>query len=96
VLLLPRGFEHCGGPHDDADPYHLRGDFLVHCHVEMHMMAGLVALVRSHQTVYLYRAPARRCAWSRAGEPGRLPDRVVHPGPPRRTGCRTRSRPHGG
>jgi plastocyanin len=53
VLLLPPGFEHCGGPHDDADPYHLRGDFLVHCHVEMHMMAGLVALVRSHQIVYL-------------------------------------------
>src|SRR5262249_12689495 len=28
-------------------------DFLVHCHVEMHMMQGLVALVRSHQTVFL-------------------------------------------
>ncbi len=53
VLLLPPGFEQCGQPHRGAKPYHLRGDFLVHCHVEMHMMAGLVALVRSHQTVYL-------------------------------------------
>jgi plastocyanin len=53
VLLLPPGFEECGRPHHGAKPYHLRGDFLVHCHVEMHMMAGLVAVVRSHQTVYL-------------------------------------------
>lgn len=53
VLLLPPGLEHCGHPHDHAHAYRLRGDFLVHCHVEMHMMAGLVALVRSHQTVYL-------------------------------------------
>lgn len=28
----------------DATEYHLSGDFLVHCHVEMHMMQGLVAL----------------------------------------------------
>ncbi len=53
VLLLPPGLEHCDHPHDGATEYHLRGDFLVHCHVEMHMMQGLVALIRSHQTVYL-------------------------------------------
>jgi plastocyanin len=53
VLLLPPGFEHCHTPHDGATEYHLRGDFLVHCHVEMHMMQGLAALVRSHQTVHL-------------------------------------------
>lgn len=53
VLLLPPGFEECDRPHRGAQPYHLRGDFLVHCHVEMHMMAGLVGVVRSHQTVYL-------------------------------------------
>ena len=29
----------------------LRGDFLVHCHVEMHMMEGMAALVRSIQTM---------------------------------------------
>jgi plastocyanin len=53
VLLLPEEFEHCHHPHKGAKEYHLRGDFLVHCHVEMHMMQGLVALLRSHQTVHL-------------------------------------------
>jgi len=53
VLLLPGEFEHCDHPHKGAKEYRLRGDFLVHCHVEMHMMQGLVALLRSHQTVYL-------------------------------------------
>jgi plastocyanin len=53
VLLLPPGSQHLGHPHAHAEPYHLRGDFLVHCHVEMHMMAGLAGLVRSQQTVYL-------------------------------------------
>jgi plastocyanin len=53
VLLLPPGLEHCHHPHDGAKEYHLRGDFLVHCHVEMHMMQGLAALVRSQQTVHL-------------------------------------------
>jgi hypothetical protein len=31
----------------------LRGDFLVHCHVEMHMMEGMAALVRAIQEVEL-------------------------------------------
>jgi len=53
VLLLPPGFEHCKEPHKGSHPYELRGDFLVHCHVEMHMMQGLTALVRSQQTVHL-------------------------------------------
>ena len=53
VLVLPPGFEHCDRPHRGAKEYCLRGDFLVHCHVEMHMMQGLAGLVRSHQTVYL-------------------------------------------
>ena len=53
VLLLPPGMEHAAKPHKHAHLYHLRGDFLVHCHVEMHMMQGLVALLRSQQTVYL-------------------------------------------
>jgi plastocyanin len=53
VLLPFPGLEHSGHPHKGAKEYKLRGDFLVHCHVEMHMMQGLAALVRSLQTVYL-------------------------------------------
>ena len=45
--------------HDDDDEhqerrkYKLQGDFLIHCHVEMHMMQGMVALVRAIQEVRL-------------------------------------------
>ena len=53
VLLLPHDLEHCHHPHKGAKEYHLRGDFLVHCHVEMHMMQGLAAVLRSRQTVHL-------------------------------------------
>ena len=56
VVLLPPAIEKTQHPDHrpkTAHEYHLRGDFLVHCHVEMHMMQGLVALVRSHQTVWL-------------------------------------------
>jgi plastocyanin len=52
-----------GHPHDERSEeqsppgrekrYCLRGDFLVHCHVEMHMMSGMAALVRAVQTVKL-------------------------------------------
>jgi FtsP/CotA-like multicopper oxidase with cupredoxin domain len=61
VLLLPPEIEKSQHPDHrpkDAKEYHLRGDFLVHCHVEMHMMQGLAALVRSHQTVWL--TPAQK------------------------------------
>jgi plastocyanin len=61
VLLLPEHIHHCQHPDHrpkDAKEYHLRGDFLVHCHVEMHMMAGLVAVLRSHQTVWLTKQQA--------------------------------------
>lgn len=56
VLMLPEALEAAQHPdhrRNHAHPYHLRGDFLVHCHVEMHMMMGLAALVRSQQTVWL-------------------------------------------
>lgn len=36
---------------DPGKKVRLRGDFLVHCHVEMHMMQGMAALVRSIQTL---------------------------------------------
>jgi plastocyanin len=62
VLLLPPGLEHCHHHHNGAKEYHLRGDFLVHCHVEMHMMQGLVAVVRSHQTVHLTPHEAQQLA----------------------------------
>ena len=63
VILLPADIaatqepEH--RPHG-ARPYHLRGDFLFHCHVEMHMMQGLAGLVRSSQTVWLTTDQAHR------------------------------------
>jgi FtsP/CotA-like multicopper oxidase with cupredoxin domain len=56
VLLLPPELEQCQHPEHrppHARPFRLRGDFLVHCHVEMHMMQGLAGLVRSRQTVWL-------------------------------------------
>jgi Galactose oxidase-like, Early set domain/Multicopper oxidase len=59
VLLLPERIHECQEEHKrpkTARPYELRGDFLVHCHVEMHMMEGLAALVRAQQTVWLTNA----------------------------------------
>ena len=56
VLLLSPELEKAQHPdhrHKGAKPYHLCGDFLFHCHVEMHMMMGLAGLVRSRQTVWL-------------------------------------------
>ena len=38
-------------PLEPGKKVRLRGDFLVHCHVEMHMMEGMAALVRSIQTM---------------------------------------------
>lgn len=56
ALLLPPDIaktqeEHHRPKH--AKKYTLCGDFLFHCHVEMHMMQGLAGLVRSKQTVWL-------------------------------------------
>ena len=63
VLLLPpdiaRTQEKSKRP-KNAKKYEVRGDFLVHCHVEMHMMGGLVGLVRSRQTLWLTPAQAKR------------------------------------
>ncbi|MFL5936215.1 MAG: galactose oxidase-like domain-containing protein [Gaiellaceae bacterium] len=55
-LLLPPEIADNQNPKDrprGAKPYRLRADFPFHCHVEMHMMQGLVGLVRSTQTVWL-------------------------------------------
>ncbi len=65
VLLLPPDIEATQPPDHrpkGTRPYHLRGDFLFHCHVEMHMMAGMAGLVRSRQTVWLTHEQAERLA----------------------------------
>jgi FtsP/CotA-like multicopper oxidase with cupredoxin domain len=67
VLLLPPAIEQAQEPPHrphDARPYEVRGDFLFHCHVEMHMMSGLVGLVRSRQTLWLTKAQAKALAKS--------------------------------
>jgi plastocyanin len=56
ALLLPDDIAKTQDPKHrpkEAHPYKLRGDFLFHCHVEMHMMSGLAGLVRSEETVWL-------------------------------------------
>lgn len=63
VILLPADIAATQDPKHrlhESRPYHLRGDFLFHCHVEMHMMQGLAGLVRSSQTVWLTADQARR------------------------------------
>jgi FtsP/CotA-like multicopper oxidase with cupredoxin domain len=63
VLLLPPDIARTQADEHrpkHAKKYQVRGDFLVHCHVEMHMMGGLVGLVRSLQTLWLTPAQAKR------------------------------------
>ena len=63
VILLPADIAATQEPKHrpkGARAYHLRGDFLFHCHVEMHMMQGLTGLVRSTQIVWLTADQARR------------------------------------
>ena len=63
VILLPADIAATQEPKHrpkGARAYRLRGDFLFHCHVEMHMMQGLAGLVRSSQTVWLTADQAKR------------------------------------
>lgn len=56
AILLPPEIEATQDPANrpaDAKAYKVRGDFLFHCHVEMHMMEGLAGLVRSTQVIWL-------------------------------------------
>jgi plastocyanin len=56
VLLLPDDIQRHQAPGKrlkGAKPFKVRGDFLVHCHIEMHMGQGLAAVVRSHDTIWL-------------------------------------------
>lgn len=45
--------KHGNGGHGRRKRFCLQGDFLVHCHVEMHMMMGMAAVVRAIQTISL-------------------------------------------
>jgi len=56
VLLVPPEIKEAQDPPRRprrARPHVIRGDFLVHCHVEMHMMSGMAGLLRSRQTLWL-------------------------------------------
>jgi plastocyanin len=56
VVLLNEEEEQIQDPANrpkDAKLYHLKGDFLFHCHVHHHMMNGMVGLIRSKQSVWL-------------------------------------------
>ena len=47
-------------PDPDSKKVKLCGDFLVHCHVEMHMMQGMAALVRAVQEVEITSATQKQ------------------------------------
>ena len=58
----------------------LRGDFLVHCHVEMHMMEGMAALLRAVQTVPLSKELAAAYCFELPFDRGdECPDVDLHP-----------------
>ncbi len=54
ILRLPCDLEdlQCDPP-DDACRVRVKGDFLFHCHLEEHMMAGLAGLVRARDWVWV-------------------------------------------
>jgi plastocyanin len=54
AVRLPAAWEkaQCDPP-DDACRLRLKGDFLFHCHLEEHMMAGLAGLVRARDWVWV-------------------------------------------
>ncbi|SOD42288.1 galactose oxidase-like domain-containing protein [Nitrosovibrio sp. Nv4] len=43
--------------------YQLQGDFLIHCHVEMHMMEGMAAILRAIQEVELSEDEVKRICY---------------------------------
>jgi FtsP/CotA-like multicopper oxidase with cupredoxin domain len=61
ALRLPCELEQlqCDPP-EDACRLRLKGDFLFHCHIEEHMMAGLAGLVRAREWVWLTRELAQQ------------------------------------
>ncbi len=62
-LRLPCALEELQcDPAEDACRVRVKGDFLFHCHVEEHMMAGLAGLVRSREHVWITEAAAKELA----------------------------------
>jgi len=54
AMRLPRAleeFQH--DPSENACRVSIHGDFLFHCHIEEHMMAGLAGLVRARQHIWI-------------------------------------------
>jgi plastocyanin len=47
-------------PNLDACRVRLKGEFLFHCHIEEHMMAGLAGLVRARQYIWINEAIAKQ------------------------------------
>jgi plastocyanin len=65
VLILPPDIEKAQNQKyrpRGAKKYIIRADFPFHCHVEMHMMQGMVGLVRSRQEVWLTQKQADQIA----------------------------------
>ncbi len=61
ALRLPCELEalQCDPP-PDACRVRIKGDFLVHCHIEEHMMQGLAGLLRTRQYIWITRDAARK------------------------------------
>lgn len=54
AIRLPYALEQFQwNPSENACRVRIRGDFLFHCHVEEHMMAGLAGLVRARQYIWI-------------------------------------------
>jgi FtsP/CotA-like multicopper oxidase with cupredoxin domain len=49
-------------PPQGACRVRLKGDFLIHCHLEQHMMAGLAGLLRARQYVWIDKEMTKRLA----------------------------------
>jgi FtsP/CotA-like multicopper oxidase with cupredoxin domain len=47
-------------PTDDACRVRIKGDFLIHCHLEQHMMAGLAGLLRTREYIWINEEVAKK------------------------------------
>ena len=65
VVLLTKEMEKIQEPRNrprNAKLYHLKGDYVFHCHVHHHLANGMVGLVRSKQSVWLTEKMAEELA----------------------------------
>ena len=62
AMRLPHALEQFQwDPPENACRVRIRGDFLFHCHIEEHMMAGLAGLVRARQYIWISDEVSRMC-----------------------------------